>query len=301
MNRRFLSFRKSVLPLTAVLALFVSTSLNAQTIGPNGDRPTALDSLRSQWMIELPRTSIASRSSPSLGAAMNSSTPSAFIAEWGDVYAGAGYQHRSRPTPLTSVLTRSDGIGWVGIGLGRMDAVAVAVQYTSYSSYYNGPFTRGGLTFLASHQLHNGWAVGVGAERAFVLGKEGDCCASYYGVASRVFSRESSSPFLSTIGLTLGAGMGRFQPVRDVWFKRRGVNAFGAVGVSILDGVNALTEWNGQDLTVGLSIKPLRSLGIVISPAVTDLTGNAESPARFMIGVGMGSNFRRFRNSRVPK
>ncbi|MBO1349159.1 MAG: hypothetical protein EBE86_018005 [Hormoscilla sp. GUM202] len=55
--------------------------------------------------------------------------------------------------------------------------------------------------------------------------------------------------------------------------------------------MHAIAEWTGQDLTVGISVVPFQNLPLVITPAVTDITGNAGDGSRFILGIGYGFSF----------
>lgn len=257
------------------------------------------DSLRAKWRIPLPPGYLDVPVQPRSFPSMNSSTPSAFSPEWGEVYAGVGYQRNTRPVPGSRTLNKEDGVAVVGFGLGRARTVALEVEYASFSTIRSGFFSVGALSFKVSHLFENGWAVASGAERVVTVGREGDGGKAYFGAASKVFFvRDDGAPF-SAVGVTVGAGDGRFRRITDVFANKRTVNAFGAVGVRVIEAIGLIADWNGQDLTVAASIVPLRCLPVVISPALTDMTGSAQSPRRFVIGVGAGTNVTR--RPRLPR
>ena len=72
-----------------------------------------------------------------------------------------------------------------------------------------------------------------------------------------------------------------------------GINVFGSVGVRVLPPVNAVANWTGQDLALGLSVAPVRRWPLVITPAVVDVTGRAGDGARVAVSAGLHHNFRR--------
>ena len=73
-----------------------------------------------------------------------------------------------------------------------------------------------------------------------------------------------------------------------------GLNPFGSVAVRVLPPVNAIANWTGQDLALGLSIAPVPKWPIVITPAMMDvMTGAAGDGARFSMSAGISYDFRR--------
>lgn len=253
----------------------------------------APDSLRAQWVISLPPNYLNISLQTRILPAMNSSTPSAYSPEWGDVYAGVGYQRNTRPYQGSRELNREDGVAVVGFGLGTARAIALETEYASFSTVRSGFFSVGALSFKLSHMFPKGLAVAAGAERVVIVGREGDGGKAYFGAASKMFFRGDGTGPLSAIGVTVGAGNGRFRRVEDVWEDRQVINAFGAVGVRVFDGIGVIADWSGQDLTLAASLVPLRCVGLIISGGITDITGSAQSPRRFVVGVGLGANLKR--------
>lgn len=276
--------------LCAVAALIVPHPLaRAQQAAP----PSARDTLRANWVIQLPPNYLDATLPLRVLPAMNSSTPSAYSPEWGDVYAGVGYQRNTRPYQGSRELNREDGVAVVGFGLGTARTIALETEYASFSTVRSGFFSVGALSFKLSHMFPKGLAVAAGAERVVIVGREGDGGKAYFGAASKMFFRGDGTGPLSAIGVTVGAGNGRFRRVEDVWEDRQVINAFGAVGVRVFDGIGVIADWSGQDLTLAASLVPLRCVGLIISGGITDITGSAQSPRRFVVGVGLGANLKR--------
>jgi hypothetical protein len=89
--------------------------------------------------------------------------------------------------------------------------------------------------------------------------------------------------------VTAGIGDGRFNTVRRV---RRGKNVaspFGSVALRVHPTLSTLATWNGQDLTVGISMAPLSTIPIVITPVLLDVSNRANSRPRFALSVGIGT------------
>ncbi|NJN23909.1 MAG: hypothetical protein HC810_05320 [Acaryochloridaceae cyanobacterium RL_2_7] len=96
---------------------------------------------------------------------------------------------------------------------------------------------------------------------------------------------------MSQIALTAGAGAGRYRTIFDLDNENGDPNVFGSVAFRVFEPVNVISEWTGQDLTVGLSIQPIPKVPFVITPAFTDITGNAGDGWRFVMGAGYSFRF----------
>jgi len=142
--------------------VFASAHLNAQQASP----PVATDSLKAQWIIQLPPGYLNVALQPRILPAMNSSTPSGYSPEWGDVYAGVGYQRHTRPYQGSRNVNREDGLAVVGLGIGKARAVALEVEYASFSTVRSKLFSVGGLPFHLSHPFPTAWGVAAGAYKA---------------------------------------------------------------------------------------------------------------------------------------
>ena len=51
--------------------------------------------------------------------------------------------------------------------------------------------------------------------------------------------------------------------------------------------VSFVTEWTGQDLGMGLSVSPFRTIPMTLNLGVRDIAGAGDG-ARFVFGVGTG-------------
>lgn len=251
------------------------------------------DTLRQKFLLPLPPTTVvaeqASRGSPGSSAA----SPTAFGASFGDGFVGAGFQSRTRYTKNLPRRDQVDGSVVTGFGLGDpLRYVGLEVAVTSFSTIDSGFYTRSGVSFKAHRVLPGNLGVAVGWENAIVMGQEGDGGNSIFGVVTKVVSLQDSPtmPF-SSLTISAGAGNGRFRTEDDVKADKKTINAFGSVGVRVIEPASVVADWSGQDLTLALSIVPFRSLPLVITPALADVTGTAGDGARFTIGAGMGFKF----------
>ncbi len=212
-------------------------------------------------------------------------SPTAFGAQFGDLFAGASYQSRTR------FVNQDDGGLVFGFGLGERRTVGLEVAVSSFSTFRQGFFENGGVSFKLHRLLSNDMAIAFGVENAITFGSP-DGGSSVYGVVSKVFplQNDSTKPF-SSVTMSVGLGGGRFRSERDVQRGIDSVNVFGSVGLRVIEPISLIADWTGQDLTIGTSIAPFRNFPLVITPAVADITGNAGDGARFILGVGFGYSF----------
>jgi len=273
--------------------LVAAPTISAQThipLATPGDTTVAeknVDSLRASYAVSLPAdvelTSLARRVAPG----SSSGTPTGYGAEFGDVFVGVGFQSRMRYVRHLPPSRRVDG--WVGGGIGLGNArrnLGVELEVTSYSTLRSGFLNHRSFSFKVHRRLPWNTSIAYGWENA--IRSEGlDGGSSMYGVASHSFKlRDSSSPF-SRVTMSAGVGDGRFQTESAIKDWKHGVNAFGSIGVRILPPFSLITEWTGQDFTLGASIVPFPRIPLAISPAFADLSGTAGDGPRFIVGVGM--------------
>ncbi len=245
------------------------------------------DSLRSHLRISLPDRDWnlvdVRRGQP----ASTINTPTAYGQRWGDVYAGAAYQNRIRYDDW------NDGVASVGIGLGDPDRyVGLDVSLNILDTYTDFGEDRS-LSVRLHRRLPYRSAVAVGHENLWHTDGTDGGSSRYVVVSKVVLMRDRpTSPFGSMV-FNLGLGDDRFLPEQQFARGAEGVNVFGSLGVRVHPRANAVANWTGQDLALGLSVAPVRRWPLVITPAVVDLTGRAGDGARFSVSAGLNYNFRR--------
>jgi hypothetical protein len=210
-------------------------------------------------------------------------TPSAYGKSWGQISVGGSFQSRTR--------FGSESDAAIGFGFGFGDArKAVGLDVGVGIGDVSG-FQRGTVGFKLHRQLGNQLAIAVGVNNALTWGLI-DGGISPYGVVTKGFRmrEETRMPF-SQLYVSAGAGTGRYRSEGDVINRRDSVGAFGSVAVRVIEPMNLIAEWSGQDLTLGLSILPFPKVPLVFSPAVTDVTGTAGDGPRFTFGIGLGFTF----------
>ena len=210
-------------------------------------------------------------------------TPSAYGKSLGQFSVGGSFQGRVRYG------TESDAFLGGGFGLGdprKAVGLDVSIGIADVTT-----FERGTIGFKLHRRLPAQFAIAVGVDNALTWGNvDGDI--SPYGVVTKAFQlREDPRMPFSQLYVSGGVGTGRYRSEGDIINNRDSVGVFGSVAVRLVERVNFITEWSGQDLTLGVSILPFPRIPLVFTPAVTDVTGTAGDGPRFTFGVGFGFSF----------
>ncbi|MFL5482646.1 MAG: hypothetical protein ACJ8AK_10700 [Gemmatimonadaceae bacterium] len=256
-------------------------------------RAQRVDSIRDSYIIALP--SDAQRTLPYIPISPGSSTgtPTAYGADWGDVFVGAGFQARMRYVSDTLPLRRkADGAADIGFGLGNSEsAIGIEVNFTSFSTVRSGFFHHSTLSFKVHRDLPWNMAIAYGWEDA-IRTKGTDGWTSMYGVLTGAIPLRSD-PYaaFSTLTVSAGAGNGRFQREKAFYARENHLNPFGSVGLYVVPEISLIADWTGQDLMLGASLVPFPRIPFFITPSFADVTGSAGDGARFVIGVGLDFNF----------
>jgi hypothetical protein len=271
-------YRIHPISTTSAAALALSAALAAPSTAQQDDFLLPLPPV-----IDSPARSL-SAPAISIGA------PTGFGAAFGDIFLGIGAQSRTR------YADKPDGGAVVGIGLGdprRYLGLEVAVsQFGTLRSC-----CRGGVSLKLHRMLPGATSVAVGWENVTgwgqlpggnITGEFTDAGSSVYGAVSRVFFLDPHGrhPYRS-VAATVGVGDGRFRREGDILTGRERVNAFGSLGVRLVEPASVVATWTGQDLNAGLSISPVPSLPVAFTVGAADLT----TMPRFIVGAGIGINY----------
>ncbi|MDZ8055164.1 MAG: hypothetical protein RMX68_026355 [Aulosira sp. ZfuVER01] len=223
------------------------------------------------------------RSSSVTSPGITIQTPSAYGKSWGSASVGLGLQSRTRFTDT------ADGV--IGFGIGFGDAQKSVGLDVSLGIVDLDNLQDGTLSFKLHRRLPDDFAVAVGVKN-FVTFGETDGGTSAYGVVTKMFRlQDSDRKSFSRLYVSAGIGGGQFRSESDMRNKVDSIGVFGSVALRVAQPVNAIAEWTGQDLTLGLSITPFKNIPLVVTPAVTDITGNAGDGSRFIFGIGYGISF----------
>jgi hypothetical protein len=210
-------------------------------------------------------------------------TPSAYGKSWKQISVGFSFQ------PKVRYVSEADGALGFGFGLGDARKT-VGLDVNTTINDITG-FERGTVNLKLHRRLPDQWAIAVGAQNVITWGAN-DGGFSPYGVVTKGIqtNKDSRAPF-SQVYISAGVGTGRYRSEDDVLNDRNTVGAFGSVAVRVVEQVNFITEWSGQDLSLGFSVLPFRKVPIVFTPFVTDVTGTAGDGPRFAFSVGFGYSF----------
>lgn len=224
-------------------------------------------------------------------------SPTAFGPSLGDIWVGGAYITKIRRTYLGSNTfaggqLRDDGLVSFGFGWGSTaNSVGLGTTISSISPYRLGLGEHTTISLHLSRQLDSTMSIAVGGENAFVSGGGTDE-ASYYGAISRIFWQPmEGATWLKSVTVTGGVGNGRFRTIDQVFKDEETVGAFASVGLLVHDQLNLIADWTGQDLNLGATIVPLKRFPLALTPTITEVLGQANSSARFIMSAGLGWHF----------
>jgi hypothetical protein len=245
-------------------------------------------------------------------------TPTAFGANWGDFFLGAGFQGETRPNVFSNANLPSSPLATpaekaknpetfaysVGFGLGDsrnfLGLETVATTYNRSGAGNPGSFENGGISFKLHKLLGDNFAIAAGYENAVTFGNnpvtlDGGVNGGRtgYGVASLILNPDPNMGFFSNTTLSVGAGAGRFRSIGDIRANNDNINVFGSLGTRLFSNVSLVGDWNGQDLSVGLPITiPFGGgSGFQITPAIVDIANPETGGSRFSVSGGLGFRF----------
>lgn len=229
----------------------------------------------------LQRTERKARSAPGITVL----TPSAYGQSWGSASIGLGLQSRTRFS------NKADGVLGFGIGLGDAQKSVGLDMGLTFVDLIGNTGQDGTVSLKLHRRLPDDFAIAAGIKNLIRFGAT-DSEIGYYGVVTKKFQLQENveKPF-SQLFVSAGVGSGQFRSELDITNNRDSVGIFGSVAVRMAEPVSAIAEWSGQDLTLGLSIAPFPEIPLVVTPALTDITGNAGDGSRFILGIGYGLSF----------
>ena len=222
-----------------------------------------------------------SRGVPSLTIA----NPFGFGADRG-FYSGLSYQVDTRG----GLDDENDGDATWGFGVGLGDAqkaIGAELSYNLASFGQNGrDFGSGGFNLKLHRKIADGWGVAAGWNSFLSIGDDNDLDDSLYLSTTKIFkTRENINSAFSRVGATIGIGNGQFRTEDDIIDDNESVNVFGSLAFRVARPVSFVTEWSGQDLGMGISVSPFRTVPLTINLSARDIVGAGDG-ARFIFGVG---------------
>jgi hypothetical protein len=238
----------------------------------------------------VPEVTTAAVRKPVNAPATGVTTPSAFGANWGDIFVGAGYQS-NLPAVIAPPGDGNSTVYGAGIGLGNArDFVGLEASYTAAGTTVA---DRGGVNFKLHKLLGENVAIAAGWENAIRNGytAANDPKDTYYGVVTGILPVGETSNFTASVG----AGNGRFRNFDDLTADNNTTNIFGGLGFRFSENIAVAADYNGRNFSVSLplTVKLGDSVGLQVTPALLDVAGdqNTGPKSRFAIGGGIGVHF----------
>ncbi|WP_233992646.1 hypothetical protein [Salinibacter altiplanensis] len=209
--------------------------------------------------------------------------PTARGAEFGDLFGGVSYQHYLG----SGLAQRDDGAAVTGLGLGdARKTVGVEVRYAVYD-LVDDPFSEGSLSLKVHRHIYGGLSIAVGVEDMIQYG--GWDSKSAYVVASQTLRFKGEMldrELLTGASATVGVGDGRFNTMERLSNGTNGAGPFGGLSVQLVDRINVMGMWYGQDLSIGLSAVMPGPVSITITPAWVSVLGTHTFGDRVALSVG---------------
>jgi len=238
---------------------------------------------RDSYLLPLPSAEMLGatlgRSQPGVSA----SSPVGFGPQAGDAFAGFGYQAKAPGTG------KSDGsLSVCGGFFNPNDVAGLEVVLTSLSTVRGG-FGERLAVAVKAHKIVQGWGVGVGLSNVQLRG-ETDADASVYAAATRTFRVLPGANFNSG-SINFGIGTGAFRSAQNQIDDSGTLGIFFSSSIRMNRWSSAIFDFNAGMTNLALSFAPLPNLPLVITPTMSDLTGEFGSKARLGLGAGLSWNY----------
>lgn len=216
--------------------------------------------------------------------AIASAIPTAYGAEFGDLFWGVAYQRYLGP----SIPERNDGAIFFGVGAGdARETVGIEITHATYN-LVGQPLSDGSLSLKVHRRLYKGLAIAAGVENTV---RYGDLAAtSAYAVASQTVQIDNE--LLTAASATVGVGDGRFNTMSNLSEGANQAGLFGGLSAQLMDRASVLGTWYGQDLNLGLSVVVPGPLPITLTPVWVSVLDRHVSGDRFALSIGTSYQFR---------
>lgn len=234
---------------------------------------------RDVYLLPMPTQEMMGASMGRTQPGVAASSPIGFGPRQGDVFAGFGYQAKAANGEQDGALSVGGGF------LNPEETVGIEAVLTSLSTVRSGFGSRlvGGVKV---HKVLSGWGVGLGVEGIYLNGNDFDTDPSVYLAGTRVLEVRDAATFNSAT-INLGIGSGRFQSAENFAKGESSVGFFLSSSIRVNEWSSAIVDYTGAQVNLALSFSPLKSMPLVITPSINDLTGEAGDKARLSLGAGM--------------
>jgi hypothetical protein len=219
---------------------------------------------------------------------LNPGVPSAFIANWGDVYITGSAATAGNQRPDV------DGSWMAGFGLGDASK-NLAVEVNGGCGSIKNFCWNGGLGFRVSRVLFKRptalLAFAGGWQNAVQWGNEGKQDNIYSGTVSYAFPLRSIGNFFSqTLQINAGVGNSSFAPY-SATNSEDNIGAFASVGVELSPAVGVSAGWSGRGANAQISYTPFSNTPLTLNLLGADLFDqNPAGPVAVLI-VSWGTNY----------
>lgn len=216
--------------------------------------------------------------------AVTHGTPTAYGANWGDLFMAAGMQWS-----LREARGQQTGSMFGGLGVGHAErTVGLELTAANHAIVGNTLANRSLSIKLHRRVVLQDLAIAVGMENLWIGGSL-DGGRSIYSVVSYTHRFRASSQPVSSLTVTLGIGDGRFNPESNVRAGRNAASPFGSVSMRLAAPMSVFATWNGQNLNLGLSVAaaPIADIPLTFTPVALDLTRSAGNGPRLAMAGGL--------------
>lgn len=247
----------------------------------NGDVKSLRDSLRIPPLVK--------REKPWPSPSLSPGVPSAFVANWGDVFVGVSGATAGQQRGGTV-----DGSWNAGFGLGSA-AKSVALEISGGCGSVKDFCANGGFTGRIGRLLVNQARSRIGVAGAWQnfaqWGNEGRQDNVYYGALSYALPlRPAGSGFGQTLQFNAGVGNSTYAPFTPT-NSQNAVGGFGSIGLELSPALGVSAGWSGRGANAQLSYTPLRDVPITLNVLGADLFNQTPSGAVAVFSISWGTNF----------
>ena len=223
--------------------------------------------------------------SPSLSPGV----PSAFVANWGDVFAGVSGATAGKQRDGVV-----DGSFNLGFGLGSSEK-AVALELSGGCGSINrfcanGSFT-GRIGRLLINEPDQRLALAAAWQNFAQWGEEGRQDNIYYGALTYAIPlRPPGSGFGQTLQFNAGVGNSTYAPFTES-NSEDAIGGFGSIGIELSPALGLSAGWSGRGANAQLSYTPFRDTPITLNLLGSDLFNQTPAGAVAVFSISWGTNF----------
>lgn len=223
---------------------------------------------------------------PTISPGVALTAPTAFGAEWGDVFFGLGGNYDSGSI---------DGSGYIGFGAGNASELVGLEANMNFISASDDFFEALSFNFKLHRMLGEKTAIAIGTEHTARHGDTVFPDESYqYVSVSHVVSLNTDTPDqLMSVPITIGVGNGRFnqidEPARNGYEDT--VSGFASIGFIPHPQISFLAEWVGHQFNAGASFVPFERWPVVVTAGLLDLAEQNDDSVDFGLAVGYTLQF----------